>query len=165
MVDIVAGIVANPLPSLGDQLIALAELGGAGRADFRAGCRFPRGHAIGTHGALLHLGDELPPFIFGDAEGARHHAVAAAHALRGIVGDRSQSGFLQRADGTDGSAGRLGAIHAQAAHEFVAAREHDRHFVGRLDLFGGDGVVVRKFVLTGASLFALLASDANRGII
>jgi predicted aspartyl protease len=71
---------------------------------------------------------------------------------------------LQRAHRANGGAGRIVAVHAQA-DELVTAREHDGHFVVRLYFFCGNPVVIRKLVLAGAGLFALLAADANRGII
>jgi hypothetical protein len=165
VIHVVGWIVADPFLRFGDQFVALAKFGGARRTDLRACGRLSLGHAIGTHGALLHLGNELAPFILRNTEGARDHAVTAAHAFRGVVGDRTEGSLLQRAHRADGCAGRVVAIHAQAAHELVAAREHDGHLMVRLNFFGRDGVVIRKFVLAGAGLFALFAADANRGII
>ena len=165
VVHVFARIVADPFLRLGDQFVAFAELGGARGTDFRARGLLSLGHAVGTHGALLHFGNELAPFIFRNAEGTRHHAVAASHALRRVVSDRTERRLLHRAHRTDRRARGIVAVHAQAAHELVAAREHDRHLVCGLDFFGGDGVVVGKLVLGGAGLFALLAADADRGII
>src|SRR5579872_5265949 len=101
MIDVLAGVVADALLSFRDQLVTLAELRCACRTDFGAGGGFALCDAIWTHGALLHLGHELAPFIFRNTEGAGHHAVAASHAFGRIVGDGPERGFLERADGTN----------------------------------------------------------------
>ena len=120
---------------LGDQLVAFAELRGAGRADLRTRGRLSLGDAVRTHRCTSAPWGKLAPLVFRDAERARHHAVAAAHALRRIVGDRAERSLLQRAYRTNRSAGRILAIHAQAAHEFVAARQHDRSVCAQTDIF------------------------------
>src|SRR5579859_2112898 len=159
MVDVLAAALRDALAGLHEQFVALAKLGGAGRTDLGARSRLALGDTRGAHVALAHARQDFVPFVFGNIEGARHHAVATAHALVLVIGDGTERGLLQRADRTNGSAGRVLAVHAQTAHVGIALG-HDRGvFVGRSGFLGGVVGVVREAVLGRAGALAELATD------
>src|SRR5438309_9290995 len=110
--DVLAGVVANALLRFGDQFIALAELGRAGRADFGTGGRLSRLHAVGTHRALLHARQKLAPFVFRHTEWTGHHAIAAAHAAVLVVDDRPGRRLPQRAHRAHGRTCWVATVHA-----------------------------------------------------
>ncbi len=165
VVQIGVRVVVDALLGFFQQLVAIAELGGAGGADFRASRLFAGSHALAAHDAFAHAGNGFFPFILGHAKRAGRHAIAASHALALVVGNRAESRFLQRADGADRSAGRVVAVHAQLAHELVVLGQDGSVFVGRRYLLGRNLIVVRQAVFGGAGLFALLAADALGGIV
>src|ERR671922_1035853 len=110
VVYILAGVFANALAGFSNEIVAFSELGCACRTGFGTGSGLALRDAVGAHGALLHLGGELAPFVLWNAEGARHHAVPAAHALGRIVGDGACSRLLQRSDGANRSTRRIVAV-------------------------------------------------------
>jgi hypothetical protein len=56
-------------------------------------------------------------------------------------------------------------MHAQPPHEFVAVGQDRCELMGGRKFFCGNRIVVRKIVLRGTGLFALLATDAEGRII
>src|SRR5207244_351712 len=162
-----AGVLGDALPRLGDERLALAEERRAGGARLRARGLLAGQDAVGAHDALAHARDRLRPLVLRHAERTRHHAVAAAHALVGVVRDRTFLMLDERADGADRDAGRIEAVHAELAHVLLAAVGVGD--VGELVIRGAlllaDGVGVGVLVLLGARLLALLAVDAERGVV
>src|SRR5664279_2977141 len=118
-----SGIVLDALAGFLQKLVAVAKLGGAGGTDFRAGRRFAFGHTRRAHDAFAHAGNRLVPFVFGNAEGTGRHAITASHAFVFVVGDGTKCGFLESSYRTNGSAGRIVAVHAEFAHELVVLGE------------------------------------------
>ena len=155
----------DALLRLGNQDVALAKLRGTRGTNFGARCLLPLRDTVRTHDAFLYFREQFPPLIFRNAEGARDHAVTASHALGWIVSDRPQSGLLESADRANRSARRILAVHAEPAHELVIPGKNAGQLVCGLKLLAGDGVVVGEVISHGASLLALLAADADRGII
>ena len=64
--------------------------------------------------------------IFRDIEGACHHAIAAANALFGIVGDSAEFSYIEGRYRTDRSASWFKAMHALASDEYPFALLYDR---------------------------------------
>ena len=116
------------------QLVAIAELGGARGTDLRARRRLSDRYALAAHDALAHARDGLVPFVFRHAKRTGCHAIAASHAAAFVVSDRAESGLLQRAHRADRGAGRVVAVHAQPAHELVVLGQDNREFVRRSEL-------------------------------
>src|ERR1017187_725737 len=162
---VLARIVVDALLGFFQQFVAIAELGGAGGADFRASRLFSVSYAFAAHNALAHAGYRFVPFVLGHAEGTSRHAVAASHATALVVSDGPERGLLHRAHWAYRGARRVVAVHAQLAHELVVL-DHDRRvFARRCKLLGGDAVIVRQAVFGGAGLLALLAADAQGCIV
>ncbi len=103
---------------------------------------FPAYHAVRAHGAFLDFGKELAPLVLGNTEGASSHAIATSHATGFFIDDRALRGLAKSGDGAYGSAGGIGAIHAEPPHVLFAFGEYDGVFVLGLVIFRGDGVVV-----------------------
>src|ERR1022692_5293942 len=136
--QIFSGIVVDAFLGLFQQFVAIAELGGAGGADFRASRLFSVSYAFAAHNALAHAGYRFVPFVLGHAEGTSRHAVAASHATALVVSDGPERGLLHRAHWAYRGARRVVAVHAQLAHELVVL-DHDRRvFARRCKLLGGD---------------------------
>ena len=138
MRNVVGRIVVEAQLRFLDEFFAIAELGGASGTDLGARCRLSGSDAIGTHDALLNLGKNLAPLVFGDAEGAGDHAVAAAHATTFFVNDGAGRGLVQSTDGTNGGACRIFTVHAHPAHELIVLGEDRCEFVVRGYLLSGD---------------------------
>src|SRR5678815_2106516 len=129
VVDVFAGVVVETLFGFRDEFVALTELGGARRTGLGAGGRLPCLHAVGAHSALLHFRKQLAPFVFRNTEGAGSHTVAASHAARFFVDHGAFGSFAKSGDRTYGSAGGIGAVHAEAPHVFFALGENNGVFV------------------------------------
>ena len=154
----ICGIVVNTLLGFSDEFVALAEHGGPRRTGFGAGGRFASQDAVGAHGAFLHFGKQLAPFVLGNAEGASSHAIATSHATRFFINDGALRRFAKSGNGTYGSTRGIGAIHAKTPHVLFALGEYNRIFVFGLAIFGGDRVVVGEFIFVGARLSRIACS-------
>ncbi len=154
-----------PLVRFRQQFVAVAADRGAHRAGFRARGLLALALPLVAHVALAHLRQALVPFVGRHLERAGLHAIAAAHALVGVVDHRSQGRLLQRAHRAHRRARRLLAVHAQAAAVALAVGFHRRQLVGRDRLFRGDLVVVRQPPALGAAAFAGLAADAKGAVV
>src|SRR5262249_10248845 len=150
---------------LGDQGVAAAANGGAGGTRRGTRSRLTLDLPLVAHIALPNLGKAAGPLVGGDLERARLHAIAAPHALGGIVGDRTERGLLQGSDRTDGGAGGLGAVHAQTPAEFVPVRFNSGQLVGRNLFFRRHRVVVGEAPSFGAGAFARFAADAEGAVV
>src|SRR5271166_3610597 len=164
-VQVVRGILANALLGFADEVFAIAELGCARGANFGACGLLSGGNAVRAHNAFAHPRIQRSPFVLGLAEGTGGHAVTASDALPHVVDHGAFWRLVEGSDGADRGTGGMFAMHAQAAHELVAAGHDGGVLVLRLLLFGGDGIVVGELVLGGAGLLTLLAADAEGGII
>src|ERR1043165_1645327 len=153
-VHVVVRVLEDAAVRLAQQLFAVTEERGLRRADLRAGGLLAGEHALAAHRALADARIERIPLVLGNVERTRNHAVAAAHALRGVVYYRAFGRLLQGGHGTDGRATGVFAVHAQPPHELFTLRADVGELVRRLEFFGGNFVVVGKFVLLGASLLA-----------
>ena len=115
VVQVGPGILADALLGLFEEILAGAEDGRLGGADLGAGGGPSFLQAAGAHDALSDDGHGAIPLVLGHGEGAGHHAVAAAHALGGIVDDGALRGLHQGPHRADGHAGGHVAVHAEAA--------------------------------------------------
>src|SRR5262245_36330819 len=104
---ILARLFGDALPRLGHQRVAIAADGGARRTRRRARCRLSFGLALVALVAFADLGQPRRPFVGWHLEGASRHAIAAAHALVGIVDDRPERRFVERPYRADRCAGGL----------------------------------------------------------
>ena len=165
LVVVAAGLLRHALIRFRQQFVAFAAHGGTHRTGFGAGGLLALALPVVAHVALAHLRQALVPFVGGHLERAGLHAIAASHAFVGVVDHRSQRGLLQCAHRAHGGAGRLLAVHAQAAAVAFAVGFHRRQLVGRDGLFRGDLVVVRQPPALGAAAFAGFAADAKGAVV
>ena len=94
LVVILVGLFGHALARFGDQCVAVAVLGGAHRAGFGAGGQLAlRSAARSTCRTCASCGRRLVPFVGRHLERAGLHAVAAAHALVGVVNHRARARF------------------------------------------------------------------------
>src|SRR6266567_1078737 len=121
VLDVLVGVAVDALARLGDHVFAAAEGEGAARADRGAGGLEPLGLAVGAEGALHHPRRERVVLVLGDAEGAGHHAVAAAHAAGGVVGDRAVRLLVEGAVRAGRGAAWGDAVHALGLGEALGA--------------------------------------------
>src|SRR5208282_3849337 len=95
------GILTDAVLRFTDQVIAFAELGGAGRADFGT-CRWLAGSdAVRAHNAFADARIQRLPFIFRLAKHAGHHAIAAADTFPDVVDDGTCLCLMEGANGTN----------------------------------------------------------------
>src|SRR5512133_1426803 len=105
-----------------DQLAALPEEEGTGRADLGAGRSLPLRLALRAEGALPDARRVALVLVLRDVERAGDHAVAAAHAAGRVVGDRARGQLDHRLDRAGRRARGGDPVHALALHEPLDAR-------------------------------------------
>src|SRR5208282_2909170 len=148
-----------------NKVVALSELGGASGTDLGACRGLAVSYAIRTHNAFADPRVQGVPLILRLGKSAGSHAIPAANTLPDVVYDWTFLRLMESSDRTNRCAGRMLAVHAQAAHEFVVLGQNDGKFVFRLHGLRRDFVVVRQLILLRTGTFALLATDAHGRVI
>jgi hypothetical protein len=105
------------------------------------------------------------PLVLWLREGTGHHAVTAANALPNVVNYGTVGGLMKRPDRTNRGAGRMFAMHAKPAHEFVLFGKDDGIFMFRLHRFGSYFIAIGQLVLFRTSHLALLTAYAYGRVI
>src|ERR1700687_1883132 len=113
MINVILGILAEPVLCLGNQRIAIAEFGCARWAGFSTGCVAALLHPVRTHNALTHAWVQCSPLVLRLRKRAGNHAIAAANALVNVVHHWAFRRLMERTDGAHRSAGRLIAMHTK----------------------------------------------------
>src|SRR5512133_1252093 len=114
VVHVAVGVAVDALLRDLDQLGALPEREGAGRADLGAGRGLPLRLALRAERTLPDARRVALVLVLRDVERAADHAVAAAHAPGGVVGDGPGGQLHHRLDRAGRRARRRHAVHALA---------------------------------------------------
>src|SRR5512138_3781952 len=122
VVHVAVGVRVDALLGDLDQLGALPEREGAGRADLGARRALPLRLALRAEGALPDARRVALVLVLRDVERAADHAVAAAHAAGRVVGDRAGRQLHHRLDRARRRARRREAVHALTLHEPLGTR-------------------------------------------
>src|SRR5512145_3285950 len=178
VVDVLVGILVDPLAGDVDELPLLPEEGGALGARLGARRLLAVLHPVEAELALLHVRKGAVVLVLRDVERAGDHAVPASHAPVLVVDDRPVLRLLERLDEARGGAGGLVAVETLLPGEdrlvrLLLVREpvDDRvRLRGRLSLLlehalAGEGDLgLREAVLLVARLLARPAPDALRRV-
>ena len=148
-----------------NEVIAIAELGGARRTNLGTSRLLAGLHAIRAHNALADPGIPRVPLVLWLVERAGHHAIPATNTLPDVVYDWAFLCLMEGSNWASRCASWMLAMHAEPPHEFVVPGHDDGVLMFRLHRLGCYFVVVGQLILLRARTLALFATDAHRCVV